>query len=117
VEGSYPRFYVAEGQRLHGTLLREWMLKTANAMGVRGGSAFHAMAGFGRHNRLHEDRFFELAGNLVVEVEFIVGGDERQRLLDRFAAEKVRLFYAEIPARFGVLNPDEDDAPPLQQAT
>ena len=117
MEGSYLRFYVVEGQRLHGTLLWEWMLKTANAMGIRGGSAFHAMAGFGRHHRLHEDRFFELAGNLIVEVEFLVGGDERQRLLDRFAAEKLRLFYAEIPARFGVLNPDVDDLSPQQRTT
>ncbi len=114
MEGSYLRFYVVEGQRLHGTLLWEWMLKTANAMGIRGGSAFHAVAGFGRHHRLHEDRFFELAGNLIVEVEFIVTADERQRLLDRFAAEKARLFYAELPARFGVLDPDCDD-PPRQE--
>jgi PII-like signaling protein len=117
MEGSYLRFYVVEGQRLHGALLWEWMLKTANAMGIRGGSAFHAMAGFGRHHRLHEDRFFELAGTLIVEVEFLVSGDEKQRLLDRFAAEQVRLFYAEIPARFEVLNPDVDDLPPQQRAT
>lgn len=116
MEGSYLRFYVVEGHRLHGILLWEWMLKTANAMGIRGGSAFHAMAGFGRHHRLHEDRFFELAGHLAVEVEFIVTGNERQKLLERFAAEKVRLFYAEIPARFSVLNPDHDD-PPIESAT
>jgi PII-like signaling protein len=117
MEGSYLRFYVVEGQRLHGTLLWEWMLRTANDMGIRGGSAFHAMAGFGRHHRLHEDRFFELAGNLIVEVEFIVGADEKGKLLDRFAAEKVRLFYAEIPARFGVLNPDEDDPMLTERST
>jgi diadenosine tetraphosphate (Ap4A) HIT family hydrolase/PII-like signaling protein len=115
MQGSYLRFYVVEGQRLHGTLLWEWLLRTANKMGIRGGSAFHAMAGFGRHHRLHEDRFFELAGNLIVEVEFIVTADERQKLLDLIAAEKVRLFYAEIPARFGVLNPDRDD-PPMQES-
>lgn len=117
MEGSYLRFYIVEGQRLHGTLLWEWLLKTANSMGVRGGSAFHAMAGFGRHHRLHEDRFFELAGHQIVEVEFLVTPGERQQLLDRFAAENVRLFFAEIPARFGVLNPDDDDAPLLRQST
>jgi PII-like signaling protein len=116
MEGSYLRFYVVEGHRLHGTLLWEWMLKTANAMGIRGGSAFQAAAGFGRHHRLHESRFFELAGNLVVEVEFVVSGDEKDRLLDRFAEENVRLFYAEVPARFGVLNPDRDDPPPERTA-
>ncbi|HTN48322.1 MAG TPA: DUF190 domain-containing protein [Burkholderiaceae bacterium] len=109
MEGSYLRFYVTEGHRLHGMLLWEWLLRTANTMGIRGGSAFHAMAGFGRHHVMHEDRFFELSGSLIVEVEFIVTPDEKVRLLDLIAAEKIRLFYTDIPARFGVLNPDRDD--------
>lgn len=109
MEGSYLRFYVTEGHRLHGMLLWEWLLRTANKMGIRGGSAFHAMAGFGHHHVMHEDRFFELGGSLTVEVEFIVAPDEKVRLLDLVAAEKVRLFYADIPARFGVLNPDRSD--------
>lgn len=106
MEGSYLRFYVTEGHRVHGMLLWEWLLRTANRMNIRGGSAFHAMAGFGRHHVLHEDRFFELGGSLIVEVEFIVTDDEKQKLLERVGEEKVRLFYADIPARFGVLNPE-----------
>jgi hypothetical protein len=58
---------------------------------------------------LHEDRFFELGGSLIVEVEFIVTDEEKQKLLERVADEKVRLFYADIPARFGVLNPELGD--------
>jgi PII-like signaling protein len=111
MEGSYLRFYVMQGHRLHGRTLWEWLLWTAKEMGVRGGSAFHAMAGFGRHHRMHEDRFFELGGSLIVEVEFIVTADEKAKLLQLIEAEKVRIFYTEIPARFGVLNPDREDAP------
>ena len=106
MEGSYLRFYVTEGHRVHGMLLWEWLLRTANKMNIRGGSAFHAMAGFGRHHVLHEDRFFELGGSLIVEVEFIVTDDEKQKLLERVGEERIRLFYADIPARFGVLNPE-----------
>ena len=40
-------------------------------MGVHGGSAFRAIAGFGRHGHMHEETFFELAGELAVKVEFI----------------------------------------------
>lgn len=50
----------------------------------------------------------------VVEVEFIVTPEEKRKLLDLIAAETVRLFYADIPARFGVLNPDLED-PPLPE--
>jgi hypothetical protein len=60
---------------------------------------------------LHEDHFFELAGTLTVEVEFIVTEEEAQRLLDLVRAEKVRVFYALIPAQLGILNPDAGDPP------
>jgi len=109
MDGLFLRLYVGEAQRRHGVLLWEWLLRTANEMGIRGGSAFRAMAGFGRHHVVHEDRFFELAGSLIVEVEFIVTANERQRLLDAIEREQVRVFYAEIPARFGVLNPEAGD--------
>ncbi len=82
-----------------------------NKLGIRGGSAFRAMAGFGHHHHLQEDHFFELAGNLPVEVEFIVNEDESRQLLDLLRREKLRVFYAHIPARFGVVSPDSDDVP------
>src|ERR1700688_1220643 len=92
MQGSFLRFYVQEGHRIHGRLVWEWVLEHANKLGIRGGSAFRAMAGFGRHHMLHEQRFFELAGTLTVEVEFIVTDEEAQRLLDRVRTEKVRVF-------------------------
>jgi uncharacterized protein len=109
MQGSFLRFYVHEGQRLHGRLVWEWLLEQANRLGIRGGSAFRAMAGFGRHHVLHESRFFELAGTLTVEVEFIVSDAEARRLLELVEAEKIRLFYACVPALFGVINPDPSD--------
>jgi PII-like signaling protein len=111
MQGSFFRFYVHEGHRHQGRLVWEWLLEQANQMGIRGGSAFRAMAGFGRHHVLHEARFFELAGSLTVEVEFIVTPDEAQTLVDLVRKEKIRLFYAQIPARFGVINPDPADSP------
>lgn len=109
VEGSYLRFYVHENHRVHGRLMWEWLLEQANKLGIRGGSAFKAIAGFGRDHRLHESRFFELAGAVAVEVEFIVNDGEAAQLLDLLKRERVRLFYARIPARFGIVNPDAKD--------
>ena len=111
MDGSFLRFYVQESHRHHGSLVWEWLLEQANKLGIRGGSAFKAMAGFGRHHMLHEARFFELAGSLTVEVEFIVTDEEANKLLELLRDEKIRLFYAHIPARFGVINPDPKDAP------
>jgi PII-like signaling protein len=100
--GSLLRFYVHEGDRHGHLLVWEWLLEQANKLGVRGGSAFRATAGFGRHHMLHQQRFFELAGTLTVEVEFIVTDEEAQQLLTVLQQEKLQLFYAQIPARFGM---------------
>ncbi|HET7757556.1 MAG TPA: DUF190 domain-containing protein [Steroidobacteraceae bacterium] len=112
MQGSFLRFYVHEGLRHRGRPGWEWLLEQANGLGIRGGSAFRAMAGFGRHHVLHESRFFELAGTLTVEVEFLVTDEEADKLLALLHAERLRLFYARTPARFGVINPDGADPPP-----
>ena len=101
MQGIYLKFYVAEKHKHGATSVYEWLLERAKEIGIHGGSAFRAMAGFGRHNRMHEDHFFELAGDLPVEVGFVVTEDEAQALFEVLAAEKLSLFYVKIPAEFG----------------
>lgn len=110
---SFLRLYVHEGQRHHHQLAWEWLLVRANELGIHGGSAFKAMAGFGRHHKLSEAKFFEVAGSLAVEVEFIVTDQEAQQLLDLIHREKIPLFYARIPASFGVIDPDTTRPPSI----
>jgi len=109
--GSFLRLYVHEGQRHQGKLAWEWLLTQANARGIQGGSAFKAMAGFGRHHKLSEEKFFELAGSLAVEVEFIVSDEEAQQLLTLIHQENIPLVYACIPAHFGVIDPESPRPP------
>jgi PII-like signaling protein len=111
MNGAFLRFYVHEGHRHHGLLVWEWLLKKASKLGIRGGSAFRAVGGFGRHHVLHEIAFFELHGDVAVEVEFIVTEEETQALLKAIHEEKIRLFFAHTPAQFGVVNPDDKDPP------
>jgi PII-like signaling protein len=103
MDGCYLRLYVHENDRVGGRPAWEWILERANALGIRGGSAFRAMAGFGRHHVLREERFFELAGSVSVELDFIVTDDEARQLLDLIAREKLDVFYARVPAQFGVV--------------
>jgi len=111
MDGSFLRFYVHEDHRHRHHLVWEWLMGQANKLGIRGGSAFRAMAGFGRHHLLHETKFFELAGTVAIEVEFIVTKEESDKLLELLHREKIRIFYASIPAHFGVINPDAQDPP------
>ena len=100
--GTYLRFYVHENRKHHCILLYEWLLEQAKKTGIHGGSAFRAIAGFGRHGILHEQHFFELAGDLTVKVEFLLTDEEAQRLLDLIEQEQVRVFYAKFPAEFAM---------------
>lgn len=111
MQGSFLRFYLGEKQSHHGVLLWEWLLERGNRLGIRGGCAFRAIGGFGRHRAVHEERFFELAGSSGVVVEFIADDAQIEQLLARIADEKIRIFYARLPAHFAVINPDADDAP------
>jgi uncharacterized protein len=104
MNGIYLKFYVHEHRRHHGILLYEWLLERAKKLGIHGGSAFRAIAGFGRHGVLHEDTFFELAGNLPVEVVFMVSDEEAAQLLKLIEQEKIRIFYIRMSAEYGVIN-------------
>jgi PII-like signaling protein len=103
MNGTYLRFYMHENVKHRHRLLYEWLLEHAKANGIHGGSAFRAIAGFGRHGILHEQHFFELAGDLTIEVEFVMTQEEADRLLDSLRRESVNLVYARIPAEFGVI--------------
>ena len=87
----------------HGILAYEWLLEEAKKAGIHGGSAFRAIAGFGRHGKLHEEHFFELAGDLTVEVEFMLSEEEAEKFLQFVRDERVHLFYAKLPAEFGMI--------------
>ncbi len=103
MNGIYLRFYTHEDRRVHGLLFYEWLLEQAKKVGIHGGTAFKAMAGYGRHGVTHESKFFELAGDLTVEVEFIVTEDEASQLMELVRTAKIRVFYARVPAQFGVI--------------
>ena len=98
----FLQFFVPEGEKHDGELMYEWLLEKAKQLGVPGGSAFRAVAGYGRHGVLHEQTFFELAGELPVEVIFITSAEHAERLLARLSEKGVSLFYARSEAEFGV---------------
>jgi PII-like signaling protein len=103
MNGTYLRFYMHENVRHRHQLLYEWLLHHARKMGVHGGSAFRAIEGFGRHGVLHSAHFFELAGEMTIEVEFILTDEMADRLIESLRQESVNLVYARTKAEFGVI--------------
>jgi len=102
MKGWSLRFYMHENQKHRGKLLYEWLLEQAMQRHIKGGSAFRAIAGFGRHGVISEQHFFELAGQLTVLVEFIVSEREADELLAIVREDGAPLFYARFPAEFGI---------------
>ena len=98
-------FYIHENQQHHHILLYEWLLEQAKKNGIRGGSAFRAIAGFGRHGQLQDDHFFELGGNLTIQVIFFVQETEAALLLDLVGRENIALFYTRTPVDSGYTSP------------
>lgn len=96
-------FYVGEKQHHAGMMLYEWLLEEAKGLGIHGGSAFRAIAGFGRHGRLHEETFFELAGELAVKVEFILEDAITEQLLERVRAQSLNIFYVRSAVQSGFI--------------
>ena len=100
MHGVHLRFYTYESRKHGAALVYEWLLASAQRVGIHGGSAFRALAGFGRHGRMHEQHFFELAGDVPVLVEFLCSDAEADALLALLRDENVPLFYARLPATF-----------------
>ncbi|MDD2915309.1 MAG: DUF190 domain-containing protein [Gallionella sp.] len=96
-------FYVTEKQHHAGVPLYEWLLEEAKALGIHGGSAFRAIAGFGRHGRLREDTFFELAGELAVKVEFILDDNLAEQIMQRVRSQSLDIFYVRYAVQSGIL--------------
>jgi PII-like signaling protein len=94
------QIFVPESSRHHGKPTYEWLLDTAQALSIAGGSAFQSVAGFGRHGR-HDAGFFELAGELPVMVQFFSEAAQADALLAAVGAAGLKLVYARLPADLG----------------
>jgi PII-like signaling protein len=118
MKATVLRLYMHESRRFRGMLLYEWLLEQARKLGIHGGSAFRAVAGYGRHGVLHEQRFFELAGELPVVTEFIVSEPDAERILALVRKENIDLVYVCWPAEYAATSaPATPDAPAVPGAS
>jgi PII-like signaling protein len=95
------RLYIPANESHQGYALFEWVLERARALGLTGGSAFRAIAGFGRHGTLHQEGFFDIAANLPVQVEFLATEDQARQLINLLRAEHISVPYAMSEVEFG----------------
>lgn len=92
--------FVTAAHRHQGRLTYEWLLDTAKASGIAGGTALQAIAGYGRHGR-HDAGFFELAGELPVIVQCMAEPAAIETFLTRIREAGLALVYVKLPAELG----------------
>ncbi len=95
------RLFVQEGMKHAHQPIHEWLFDQARALGIPGGTAFRAAAGYGRHG-VHEDSFFELAGKLPETVEFVADAARIQALVERVGEAGLKLVYVTHTVDMGV---------------
>lgn len=96
-------FYVGENQHHGGMLSYDWLLKEARELGVHGGSVFRAIAGFGRHGRLHDELFIELAGELAVRVDFVLDEKLAEQVMQRVRSQGMDIFHVRHKVEAGII--------------
>ena len=94
--------FISESQHHAGKLAYEWLLDLARERGLPGGTAFRALAGYGRHGQHHDAGFFELAGDLPVGVELYLDEAAAEGFLVAVGEAGLKLVYATLPAQRGV---------------
>jgi PII-like signaling protein len=99
----YLKFYLTEKQKHGDQLMYEWLLDHAKRIGVPGGSVFRSIAGFGRHGSLHSETFIELAGELPIQVEFILDQQQAVEFIATLAAYELNIRYVSYPVSTGVV--------------
>jgi len=104
----YLKLYCTEKQRHQGRLLYEWLLEEAQKMGVEGGSVYRSIAGYGRHGLRHDESFFELAGDLPIQIEFVLDKALADQLIKRLQIEQLNLFYLQYPVTSCYLSGKKD---------
>jgi PII-like signaling protein len=93
-----------EFQKHQGMVLYEWLLEFAKKNGIEGGSAYRAIAGYGRHGKMHEEHFFELASNVPFQVVFVSEKEKIYQFLEKIKAEDIHLFYVISEVEYGILS-------------
>lgn len=101
MRGIYLKIFVPESLHSHGDLFYEWILRQAESMGIHGGTATRAIAGFGRHGHLHSQHFFELAGETPIILDFFATEEDIDHLLALLETEKDSLVYIKFQAEAG----------------
>lgn len=87
------RIFVYESQKIDEIPVYEWLLQSANAMGIEGGTVFRSIASFGKSRIVHEEHFFEFGADLTLEVSLVITNEQKKQFIELLKTHEVRSFF------------------------
>ena len=100
---GYQITFFTQQDRPHGQQpLAQWLLHTAQQLGIRNATLSGALQGVGHDGTSHAVTLFDLADQ-PLQVTLVVSESQAECLLNHLLREKVHLFYVKTPVEFGTL--------------
>ena len=95
--------YLEEGFKHKRQPLYEWIIECAKTLHIPGCSCFRSFLGYGKHQHMHSEGFFELQGKEIISMMFILSEQQLKGFFDKLKAEKISCFYTCMEVESGVL--------------
>ena len=104
MKGVCLEVYMSELTTHEDTTQHQWLLESAGRMGLKGGTAFKTLGGFGR-DQVHRKTFHRvlMASNVSVVVQLIGTEAEIEHIIKLMVDEKISVFYTKSPIEYEVL--------------
>lgn len=102
MNGYQVTFFTQQDRMHRHQPLAQWLMEEARRMGLRGATLSGAIGGIGHDGAVHAISLIDLSDQ-PVQVMMVVSEQECERLFERLAQEKLRLFYLKVAAEFGTL--------------
>ncbi len=85
-----------------GESISHWLVKTAEALDIKGVTLLNAAQGIGRDGKLHSSSFFELADE-PLEIIMNVNEEACETLFALLKNENLGIFYTKTAIEFGTI--------------
>lgn len=88
------KFYLSMFEKQGHKPLYESILEQAHKLGVKKGSAFKAVAGFGRKGELLEEHFFDTGADAPFEIHLLLSEEQEKKLFAYLEEKKVHVYFS-----------------------
>ncbi|MEB6478807.1 DUF190 domain-containing protein [Acinetobacter vivianii] len=106
MKGSLLKFYLEENKTYKGKQLYDWLIETAQSLGLKGVTVNSSVQSFDRQGHLHSAHFFELADR-PIQVEFVLDTAQEILFFSSISQEDISLFYTKTAIEFGSVGNQE----------